>query len=75
MVLAEGILTARGGMTSTQLKLLGAWVNAKVAGCSELRVDENKKIIKAHNGLEIKEGEMVSTTALLEMFILEKSKK
>ena len=60
MVLAEGILTARGGMTSHAAVVARGMGKCCVAGCSELRVDEAKKIIKAHNGLEIKEGEIIS---------------
>lgn len=60
MVLAEGILTARGGMTSHAAVVARGMGKCCVAGCSELRVDERSKIIRAHNGLEIKEGETIS---------------
>lgn len=60
MILAEGILTARGGMTSHAAVVARGMGKCCVAGCSELRVDENKKIIKAVNGVEIKEGEVIS---------------
>ncbi|MDY3946735.1 MAG: pyruvate, phosphate dikinase [Ezakiella sp.] len=60
MILAEGILTARGGMTSHAAVVARGMGKCCVAGCSELRVDENKKIIKSQSGLEIKEGDIIS---------------
>lgn len=60
MVLAEGILTARGGMTSHAAVVARGMGKCCVAGCSELRIDEKNKIIKTKNGNVIKEGEIIS---------------
>ena len=59
MVYAEGILTARGGMTSHAAVVARGMGKCCVASCSELRVDEEDKVIRYHGG-EIKEGDMIS---------------
>jgi len=59
MVAAEGILTARGGMTSHAAVVARGMGKCCVAGCSEIRVDEASKIIKVKNEI-IKEGEFIS---------------
>lgn len=59
MIAAEGILTARGGMTSHAAVVARGMGKCCVAGCSEIRVDEEKKIIKTKN-LTITEGEYIS---------------
>lgn len=59
MVLAEGILTARGGMTSHAAVVARGMGKCCVAGTSELRVDENKKIIYGKEG-NLKEGDVIS---------------
>ena len=59
MVAAEGILTARGGMTSHAAVVARGMGKCCVAGCSEIRVDETSKIIKVKNEI-IKEGEFIS---------------
>ena len=59
MVYAEGILTARGGMTSHAAVVARGMGKCCVAGCSELRVDEDDKVIR-YNGGEIKEGDTIS---------------
>ena len=43
MVAAEGILTARGGMTSHAAVVPKVWVKCCVAGCSDIRVSEETK--------------------------------
>ncbi|SKB27254.1 pyruvate phosphate dikinase [Acetoanaerobium noterae] len=59
MVAAEGILTARGGMTSHAAVVARGMGKCCVAGCSEIRVDEASKVIKVKNEI-IKEGEFIS---------------
>ncbi len=59
MVAAEGILTARGGMTSHAAVVARGMGKCCVAGCSEIKVDEEKKVFKA-NGKEYKEGDFIS---------------
>ncbi|NMR96351.1 pyruvate, phosphate dikinase, partial [Vibrio parahaemolyticus] len=59
MVLAEGILTARGGMTSHAAVVARGMGKCCVAGCSDIRVDEEAKEIRS-NSLGIKEGEYIS---------------
>jgi len=59
MVVAEGILTARGGMTSHAAVVARGMGKCCVAGCSDIRVDESSKVIRTmHN--EIHEGEQIS---------------
>jgi pyruvate,orthophosphate dikinase len=57
---AEGILTARGGMTSHAAVVARGMGKCCVAGCSTLTVNEQKKI--AHFGIDIdlKEGDWIT---------------
>ncbi len=59
MVNAQGILTARGGMTSHAAVVARGMGKCCVAGCSEIRVDETKRIIRAKNTI-INEGDYIS---------------
>ena len=59
MVSAEGILTARGGMTSHAAVVARGMGKCCVAGCGELRVDESAREIRVGD-LVIKEGEYMS---------------
>ncbi|WP_409227025.1 pyruvate, phosphate dikinase [Gudongella sp. SC589] len=59
MVGAEGILTARGGMTSHAAVVARGMGKCCVAGCSEIRVDEESKVIKAGE-LTLHEGDYLS---------------
>ncbi|CAB78595.1 pyruvate, orthophosphate dikinase [Arabidopsis thaliana] len=56
---AEGILTARGGMTSHAAVVARGWGKCCIAGCSEIRVDENHKVLLIGD-LTINEGEWIS---------------
>ena len=59
MVKAEGILTARGGMTSHAAVVARGMGKCCVAGCGEIKVDEAAKEISAGE-LTIKEGDFLS---------------
>ena len=59
MVKAEGILTARGGMTSHAAVVARGMGKCCVAGCGEIKVDEAAKEIRAGE-LAIKEGDFLS---------------
>ena len=59
MALAEGILTSRGGMTSHAAVVARGMGKCCVAGCSEIRVDEEKKEIRI-KGVVLKEGDYIS---------------
>lgn len=59
MVAAEGILTARGGMTSHAAVVARGMGKCCVSGCSEIRVEESQK--KMYIGEDIyKEGDFIS---------------
>lgn len=60
MVLSQGVLTARGGMTSHAAVVARGMGKCCVAGCSEIKVDEYNKEIRTINDLVIKEGEYIS---------------
>lgn len=60
MVKAEGILTARGGMTSHAAVVARGMGKCCVAGCGEIKVDEAAKEIRAGEDLVIKEGDYLS---------------
>lgn len=59
MVSAEGILTARGGMTSHAAVVARGMGKCCVAGCGQLRVDEEQREIRVGNRV-IKEGQYLS---------------
>ena len=59
MVCAEGILTARGGMTSHAAVVARGMGKCCVAGCSDIKVDEYNKEIRTEDAV-IKEGEYIS---------------
>lgn len=59
MVSAQGILTARGGMTSHAAVVARGMGKCCVAGCGEIRVEEYNKQFKV-GGLVIKEGDFIS---------------
>lgn len=64
MFSAEGILTARGGMTSHAAVVARGWGKPCVCGCTSLRVDEEKGeiIITMEDGTQksFKEGDYIS---------------
>jgi pyruvate,orthophosphate dikinase len=60
MVAAEGILTARGGMTSHAAVVARGMGKCCVAGCSEARVDEETKTVFFESGATFKEGDVIS---------------
>lgn len=59
MVAAEGILTARGGMTSHAAVVARGMGKCCVAGCSEIRVNEDMRTMRTKN-LIFNEGEFLS---------------
>ncbi|OFI07173.1 pyruvate, phosphate dikinase [Clostridium acetireducens DSM 10703] len=59
MVSAEGILTARGGMTSHAAVVARGMGKCCVAGCSKLDVNEEEKLFKVQ-GKVYKEGDYIS---------------
>ena len=60
MYAAEGILTARGGMTSHAAVVARGMGTCCVAGCSEIMVKEKEHIFATTGGLTIKEGDWIS---------------
>ena len=59
MVAAQGILTARGGMTSHAAVVARGMGKCCVAGCSEILVNEEEKTMTA-GGKVYKEGDIIS---------------
>lgn len=59
MVASEGILTARGGMTSHAAVVARGMGKCCVAGCNDIRVSEEAKVIRAGE-LTINEGDYIS---------------
>ncbi len=59
---AEGILTARGGMTSHAALVARQMGKVCVAGCGSLRINykEGKINVEGKDGVEIKEGDFIS---------------
>ena len=59
MVSAQGILTARGGMTSHAAVVARGMGKCCVAGCGEIKVDEAAKEVRKDD-LVLKEGDFIS---------------
>jgi len=59
MAVAEGILTARGGMTSHAAVVARGMGKCCVSGAGELVIDYKKKTVEV-NGLTLKEGDFIS---------------
>lgn len=59
MVVAEGIVTARGGMTSHAAVVARGMGKCCVAGCSDMRVDEISKLVYTHDGI-LHEDDVIS---------------
>ena len=59
MVAAEGILTARGGMTSHAAVVARGLGKCCVAGCHDITVYEEEKYMEIH-GVKYHEGDMIS---------------
>ena len=60
MHVAEGILTARGGMTSHAAVVARGMGTCCVAGCGEIRISEKDKVFTDKNGREYHEGDWIS---------------
>lgn len=60
MNVAQGILTARGGMTSHAAVVARGMGKSCVAGCSEIAVNEEKKILHVGKDIDLEEGEWIS---------------
>ncbi|HHP50484.1 MAG TPA: pyruvate, phosphate dikinase, partial [Moorella mulderi] len=59
VVQAQGILTARGGMTSHAAVVARSMGKPAVTGCEAIKIDlESKRLLI--NGLEVKEGEVIT---------------
>ncbi|HUH65232.1 MAG TPA: pyruvate, phosphate dikinase, partial [Syntrophales bacterium] len=59
MHVAQGILTAKGGMTSHAALVARGWGKCCIVGCSALEIDMNKKLMNV-SGRTIKEGDWIS---------------
>ena len=57
---AQGILTARGGMTSHAAVVARGMGKCCVAGCGEIKVDYAGQCFTARNGLVVKKGDMIT---------------
>lgn len=60
MNIAQGILTARGGMTSHAAVVARGMGTCCVAGCSEIAINEEAKTVTALDGTVLKEGDWIS---------------
>ncbi|XP_074571683.1 pyruvate, phosphate dikinase 2-like [Curcuma longa] len=56
---AEGILTARGGMTSHAAVVARGWGKCCISGCSDIRVNDSNKVVVVGGNI-LKEGEWLS---------------
>ena len=60
MYVSQGILTARGGMTSHAAVVARGMGTCCVAGCSEISVDEAKRVFTTASGKTFREGDWLS---------------
>lgn len=59
MIAAQGILTARGGMTSHAAVVARGFGKPAVVGCEEIKIDMEKEIFKAR-GHVLKKGDIIT---------------
>jgi pyruvate,orthophosphate dikinase len=57
---AQGILTARGGMTSHAAVVARGMGKCCVAGCGDIKVDYANGIFTARNGVVVKKGDIIT---------------
>ena len=57
---AQGILTARGGMTSHAAVVARGMGKCCVAGCGDIKVDYNAECFTARNGVVVKKGDTIT---------------
>ena len=57
---AQGILTARGGMTSHAAVVARGMGKCCVAGCSDLQIDYEKQLLITKSGHTIREGDIIT---------------
>ncbi len=57
---ANGILTARGGMTSHAALVCRGWGKCCIVGAGALKINETAKTVIAPNGVVYKEGDVIS---------------
>lgn len=60
MNVSQGILTARGGMTSHAAVVARGMGKCCVSGCHDIIVEEKNKILKARDGITLKEGDFLT---------------
>ena len=60
MVIAHGVLTVRGGMTSHAAVVARGMGTCCVAGCGEIKVDEEAKTLTLPDGTQLHEGDWLS---------------
>jgi pyruvate,orthophosphate dikinase len=57
---AQGILTARGGMTSHAAVVARGMGKCCVAGCGDIKVDYTNETFTARNGVVVKKGDVIT---------------
>jgi len=70
MHVAEGILTARGGMTSHAAVVARGMGKCCVAGCGELKIDYAKKEMNVKGSAVLKEGDWITLDGSLGQVIM-----
>ena len=57
---AQGILTARGGMTSHAAVVARGMGKCCVSGCGDIKVDYRRQSFTAKNGVEVQKGDVIT---------------
>ncbi|MGE4284785.1 MAG: pyruvate, phosphate dikinase, partial [Clostridia bacterium] len=60
MAVAQGILTARGGMTSHAAVVARGMGTCCVAGCGDVKINEEEKVFITKDGAKFNEGDYIS---------------
>lgn len=60
IIRSQGILTARGGMTSHAAVVARGMGKAAVVGCSTIKLDQENGFFKTHDGVIVKRGELIT---------------
>lgn len=60
MVVCNGVLTVRGGMTSHAAVVARGMGTCCVAGCGDITINEEEKVLYTKDGIEFREGDYIS---------------
>src|SRR5260370_16414721 len=60
IIRSEGVLTARGGMTSHAAVVARGMGKPAIVGCSSIKIDTEKGFFKTADGVVVKRGDIIT---------------